>query len=76
MSNNIVAVEIDGIVSYHLPDSDYATLCGIDGGLSSDFYNQRLVDTPKNTKINCPTCHKIWKICNGFTAGDFSQCHI
>lgn len=75
--SRIATVEIEGIISYHLPGwgGDGCTMCGIDGGLSSDNYGQRLVKTPRGAKINCPTCKRIWDTCRKFSHLEF-ECRI
>lgn len=51
--------------------SDYTTLCGLDGGVSSSEQSQRAA--PKGAKVNCAACLGIWKKCKEVRKSDFED---
>jgi hypothetical protein len=68
-----IALETDGDVQVHAASAiaGYRTLCGMDGGLTSD--EQKEVDLPKGQKlINCPVCFQLFEEAKRFRPDDFS----
>lgn len=73
-SRELVTVAIGGEAVVHLPPgegSDYATLCGLDGGLPAEEgegYDwggeepQLLQVTRPGARVTCPTCAGIWRL--------------
>lgn len=73
-SNNLfVAFCHDGETLVHVAGgvNDYATLCGLanDGDQDSGVE----VDLPAKSKINCPSCKRLYEIAKPLRASDFSD---
>lgn len=68
-----VAISTGGTISVHLPDptGNYATACGLDGDDPDLAVDQATVDVPVGRKIDCASCHILWRVCQVYTAGDF-----
>ena len=73
MNKNTISICIDGKITTHIPseNSNYATLCGLDGSDEHPTVNQKVVD--KKGKINCVACFEIWKQCLSYSPADFSK---
>lgn len=71
MSQKIVCVEIDGILTTHMDsaDGDYATMCGCDG--DDIGIGQIPVETPFGAKINCVQCWGIFLGIRKYKNSDF-----
>lgn len=69
----VVSLKIDDEISHHIPDvgADYATLCGLDGGLAGED-GQVIIDTPHDAKIDCPQCKAIFNVASKYKKCDFT----
>ena len=68
-----VAIEIEGDLTVHIPGAsgNYATLCGLDGNDDHEDVQQRTVELPSGSKINCKDCKAIWLVAKGYQSNDF-----
>lgn len=67
-----VTVKIDGVTQTHMQsfDANYATMCGLDGA-TEEWDGGVTVPTPKNAKIDCETCMRIWRAVQRYKLSDF-----
>ena len=66
-----IMIDCDGDTKSHLPDVTgvYATLCGLDGNDLNRNVNQKSVG--KSSRVDCPVCYAIWKLCREYKSKDF-----
>lgn len=57
----------------HLPHTNgtYYTMCSLDA--DDPNLSQKAVMPPKNAKVDCQACYRMWELCSGFSQSDFSH---
>ena len=67
-----IEIEDDGVKVHAVSTcSGYATLCGLDGGISDG--SQREVGLLIGSRIDCPQCLQIWEVAKGLRKRDFCK---
>lgn len=70
-----IAIISGGVRQVHAacPNSVYATLCGLDGGVDGydETTDQKPDITKPNEKITCPDCYVIWMEAQKYQRKDF-----
>jgi hypothetical protein len=73
----LIAIEHDGVREVHATDwtGNYATACGLDGGIDgySPMDGQRPTPLGKDRKITCPDCKAIFMHMRQYRATDFED---
>lgn len=77
VASDRIAIMLEGIRGIHAVDvtGNYATLCGLDGGIDGDDAAQQAVSNmlaKRGEKIDCPQCRAIWDQCRRYRKADFS----
>jgi hypothetical protein len=64
-----------GKVLVHLPphNSNYDTLCGMDGDDPDDSVGTELVSVPKGSKVTCKDCYEMYVATKSLSDSDFDM---
>ena len=66
----MIAISVDDVVDVHVATrGEYATICGMDGDDSA--VGIKPASLPKEAKITCAACFRIWDVCVDVKIADF-----